>query len=367
MILTECEQTLFDLIRVALWNQCPQMHYDKLSEAVWTEIYNLSIKQGVCSVVFDGVCRLDSSVQPPADLLLTWAANTKLSEKRYQKINETIEKLDKVFKQEGIRMLLLKGRSISEYYPIPSHREYGDVDIYLGNDFEKGNSLLQIKGRYENSSPKHTLYIYNGTPIENHRYFVDKVAGKSGAAAKRRRVFEHVERELHLTLSEDRPCYINDILVPSPTFAYIFMLMHAGVHLSDELVVRHLCDWACFLYKNKDKYDEDRIETVISNLKFRQFSNLLTFAAIHYIGMPQEYAPRHYSGDINARLEARFIRSLFHRFPGANAVARNTPLCKWKRFYSKQWAFSLFYQEHLLERFVRTLNKWINKKNNINH
>ncbi len=362
MKLTISEQALFDLIQVALWNHSPQMDYSSFQEDIWTKIYRLSIKQGVCGIVFDGVCQLEPTVQPPANLFLTWAANTKLAEVRYRKINEVVNKLNDTLNKKGIQMLLLKGRTIAEYYPNPSHREYGDIDIHLGGNFDKGAAVLLENGTFKDSSDKHQVCIYDGFPVENHRSFIDKATGVKFFATKRKRAFAEVEDELHRILSDGKKCHLTNIVIPPPTFIYIFLLMHAGVHLPNELVVRHLCDWACFLYRNKGEYDEERIKKVLKYLNFGKFSNLLTYIAIRYIGLPQEYAPSFYSENIDAQLESQCIRNLFYHFPGANEVTNNTMFCKWKRFYSKQWSYSLFYKEFPLERLIYTLTIWIQKK-----
>ena len=76
-----------------------------------------------------------------------------------------------VCRQNGIRLLLMKGHGLSELYPKPQSRPSGDIDIYLFDDYEKGNFLF---GDGVNSfNKKHASYDYHGVHIENHKMPLD--------------------------------------------------------------------------------------------------------------------------------------------------------------------------------------------------
>lgn len=51
-----------------------------------------------------------------------------------------------VFAENGIRLLLLKGLGLSRNYPVPAHRECGDIDIYLFGASDEGDRLLLQMG-----------------------------------------------------------------------------------------------------------------------------------------------------------------------------------------------------------------------------
>lgn len=74
---------------------------------------------------------------------------------------------------------------LSTYYPIPSHREGGDIDIftYSADHSRKSDAeanrladrLMEEKGievDFEHSE-KHSMFYYKGIPIENHKTFIN--------------------------------------------------------------------------------------------------------------------------------------------------------------------------------------------------
>lgn len=350
---------LFDLLKVSLWGASPQMDYSELSEVEWKEVYRLSGKQGVRGLVLDGISALHEAMQPGDKLVLTWAANAEFQKRRYEHNTQVMLELNADLAEKGIEMLLLKGKGLAAYYPNPEHREYGDIDVYLFDKWEAGNELLREKGEFVKEQEKHTVFKYNNVVVENHKTLIDLIKEGDLFNKKQRKAFDEVERTL-TEIVRDEPAHLldNQVRIPSPTFNFLFLLMHAGNHLGDELVVRHLCDWACFLVVNKGKYDELRIQEVLELLNFRELCFLLTDAAIHWLGMPTEFAPSFYKQGGRENDEKRLMDSLFYHFPKANEVKRNTLWCKWQRFYQKQWKYDLFYKWHLPERLIRTMWIW---------
>ena len=360
---TITELALFDMLKLSLWNKFPVFNYCSFSDSDWKNVFNLAVKQGVRGLAFDGISRLDESSQPSDELMLMWAANVKMIELRCERNTQTLLALKEELFAKGIRMLLIKGKALAECYPIPSYREYGDIDVYLFDQWDKGNKFLQERGKWIKSTSKHTAYRYSGIPIENHQTFIDLINENDIFCRKRKRAFQEVEDLLHGILSDDTVCYLHDldIQIPSATFNFVFLLMHAGTHLKGELVIRHICDWACFLVSNKGKYDEAILEKVLCHLKFRNLCFLLTDVAINYVGMSIEYAPSFYHIAKKKNEEDILMDSLFHRFPGVAEVKRNTLWCKWLRFYEKHKRTDLFYKEYLPESILRTMFVWCKK------
>ena len=87
--------------------------------------------------------------------------------------------------------------------------------------------------------PKHSEYVWDGVLIENHRTILN---------VRRNRT----ERELNAVLvrlleKEGTHGLAPGIQAPRATFNAIFLIRHAAVHFQKEgIVLRHLCDWACF-------------------------------------------------------------------------------------------------------------------------
>lgn len=104
----------------------------------WQDVIDFSLKQGVAGITFDSYQQMGESIDPkyaPNELaVMAWFGYTNILEKKYQKHKIAIDKLASFYQQNDIRMVLLKGFGLSQYWPVPKHRLSGDMDIYLFGD-----------------------------------------------------------------------------------------------------------------------------------------------------------------------------------------------------------------------------------------
>ena len=131
MELNQSEKMLFALLRSAL-NTIPvnSALFADVSLLSWQNCYKLAVEQGVMALAWDGIQTLPTCLQPPKALKLNWAMAVENYEKRYRRYCHTIAELSAFYKIHGITTVQLKGVGLSTYYPIPSHREGGDIDIF---------------------------------------------------------------------------------------------------------------------------------------------------------------------------------------------------------------------------------------------
>ena len=113
--------------------------------------------------------------------------------------------------------------------------------------------------------------------IENHRTILN---------VRRNRT----ERELNAVLvrlleKEGTHGLAPGIQAPRATFNAIFLIRHAAVHFQKEgIVLRHLCDWACFLTRHWDEIDHALFRTAMEDYRMDRFADLMTAAAVEYLG-----------------------------------------------------------------------------------
>lgn len=162
--------------------------------------------------------------------------------------------------------------------PLPEHRECGDIDIYLYGQSDKGDRVLhEIGAHLYFDVPKHSEYVWDGVLIENHRTILN---------VRRNRT----ERELNAVLvrlleKEGTHGLAPGIQAPRATFNAIFLIRHAAVHFQKEgIVLRHLCDWACFLTRHWDEIDHALFRTAMEDYRMDRFADLMTAAAVEYLG-----------------------------------------------------------------------------------
>lgn len=244
----------------------------------WERIYRMAADHGLSAVVWDGICRLPAAQQPPRETRIRWALSAEKLEERYRHQQQTASKLAARFSEEGLRMLLLKGLGLSRDYPIPEHRECGDIDIYLYGQSDKGDRILhEIGAHLYFDVPKHSEYVWDGVLIENHRRILN---------VRRNRTERELNALLVRLLEKDGTHGLAPgIQTPPATFNAIFLIRHAAVHFQKEgIVLRHLCDWACFLTRHWDEIDHALFRTAMEDYRMDRFADLMTAAAVEYLG-----------------------------------------------------------------------------------
>ena len=244
---------LFALLRASLKQKPTDAGcFQQVSEEEWTQCYRLAKTQGVMALAWDGVRMLPDNLQPPIELKLLWAVAVEKYEKKYARYCRTIDELTALYAHEGIATVQMKGVGLSTYYPIPSHREGGDIDIYTFSADKNGMSdkeasrladeLMERQGiEMEMHSYKHSNFYYQGIPIENHKMFLNAkhhpVIAQANALLKKR--LEPVRTTLL-----DGTC---KIWIPSAEFNTIFLAVHTLQHYGSGIALHHLCDWAMLI------------------------------------------------------------------------------------------------------------------------
>ena len=251
----------------------------------WQSVYALARKQGVLAIAFDGLTKLFAQDKEfaksfPQSLKLQWINAVFNIEQRYERQREVCAELAEKWAEQGVKTLCLKGMAFSTYYPVPNHRECGDFDCYLYDDYAKGNAIAKSLGvKVDESMYKHSEMVYRKVMIENHRFIVAVRGGKK-------------MKQLHATLDDlarnevRTPIFDTKIEMPSPMFNALFLNHHALTHfLSEGIRLRHILDWAMFIKKEQDNFDWQRFYSLCEEFEMRAFVDCLTALAIEVCGV----------------------------------------------------------------------------------
>lgn len=277
------EQMLLALLRSSLHEQeAERIFFINASEKDWKQCYHLAIEQGVMALAWDGVMQLPKELHPSRNLKLAWAMAVERYESKYLRYCKTVDELSTFYAKHGIEMVQLKGVGFSTLYPIPAHREGGDIDIYTWSanknrmDDRQANALadtlMQEQGiEVEHHSYKHSNFYYKGIPVENHKSFLNVKDIKEAVQAN-----EILHRELNPQIVE---LAVGKVQTPSPAFNALFIAFHAMQHYGSGIALHHLCDWAVILKQYGLLIPEE-----MKNCRFYEGIKALTHLCNEYLG-----------------------------------------------------------------------------------
>lgn len=248
------EEMLFALLRASLHKKdIETSFFVNATEIDWDVCFRLAQKQGVMALAWDGIVKLPTQLQPHQDLKIRWGVKVELCERKYKRYCKVANDITQLYKKHDIATLHLKGVGLSALYPVPSHREGGDIDIYTYSanknrmtDAEANRMadiLMQEKGIKvsTNHTPKHSNFHYKEIPVENHKSFLNVTQYKVAVQGN---------KILNKCLNPQATELLNGeytIHTPSSDFNTLFLAFHAAQHYGSGLALHHLCDWAILI------------------------------------------------------------------------------------------------------------------------
>ena len=162
-------EIMLEFLRSAVLDKKPDI--TDTSDINWDVLMDMSAEQGVLAWVWDGICKLPKELKPPRLQSINWGLSAQEVWDTYVKQMRVLEGMVSSCKENGIRLLLLKGIGLSRLYPKPESRPSSDIDIFLFEDYEKGNRLFT--GHDIKRIDKHASFQIDGVLIENHYYFFE--------------------------------------------------------------------------------------------------------------------------------------------------------------------------------------------------
>lgn len=225
--------------------------------------FALAQQQEVSAIALDGLQKIAAAFP---DLLindaslkamkLQWIGNMMAQERRYNANFIAAKDLAELYDDNEICTYILKGLSIAQLYPVPSHRFSCDMDCFLLSKenmsvaYESGNSIVKAIGcNVDADYYKHSVFAYKGLAVENHRYC---------CSVKRSKRTRELERYLESLLNGYAPEYIKGtkMALPPRMFQALFMIEHANGHfLYSKMSMKHICDWAMMRKAFKETLD----------------------------------------------------------------------------------------------------------------
>lgn len=252
----------------------------KLSESEWFALYEMGKRQGITAILFEKIQKLPKEIAPPKELAIKWMSHTLSIEKQIRIRWHKCREFANLMHHNKIDTILIKGISCSLYYPNPLHREFGDLDCYLGEKFEQGNLLCEQEGYSVNRYYyKDSAINYHGMLVENHRFFLP-IRGN--------RKMKELEKHLRSIVVKQDMTYVTNshLILPTPDFNALFLTMHALNHfLNEGIKLRFILDWCFFLKKEQNNINWEEFYMWCDKMHLSRFTNALTAISVKYFGL----------------------------------------------------------------------------------
>lgn len=312
----------------------------------WPALIEIADCQSVAVLASDGLQTLyDQGLYRPNDdrdtrrLKAQWFGKTFNYEQRYSEQLNAAKKMANWLASSGIQTVVMKGLTVAECYPIPSHRYSSDFDCFLVKDgehlhaWEAGNKVIEDHGLHVGRSfYKNSAFHIDGLYVENHKFCTPCRGNKT--LVRLERLLQQIILDGTLTPFDD-----TGLMRPPSMFSALFLTEHAYSHfLHEGLNLRHILDWALFRRYHADNLDWAQFDRYCEEFGVSRFVVSMDHLGEYVLGLREE------SGltSIDQRMLASIWEGLQlhhdldpHSMRAKFAFAGNTIRAAWKyRAYS---------------------------------
>lgn len=189
--------------------------------------------------------------------------------------------------RKGIAPVLLKGQGIASWYPVPTLRQAGDIDLYV-KEYDRACAILEgLFGPKESENSKHASFHVGGTlEIELHRY--------TETLPKRRDNAFYAGISDEGTSNNLVPVTLcgTDVMTPEDTFNAFYIFHHLWTHMrAMGIGMRQLCDWAALLRARKEHIDTERLKYWLKELRLLDVWQVFGCTAVEALQLDPSEVP----------------------------------------------------------------------------
>ena len=295
------------LLRAAIWNKDVQVNVQP--EDV-RNIMNLAAFQGTGPLVFDQLLKL-RDVDITDALRMQMKQQCVMSMMQQNTMMPILNQAWNALERADIHPVLLKGLALAQYYPQPHLRQWGDIDLYVGQkQYHLACKVLDATfpeadhPAEDDEDRKHYNYVFPNALLEMHRISMEF------AHPKDRRYYEQLEEKY---LTKDGPKFELEgltITTPEESFNVFFTFLHAWHHFIETgMNMKQLCDVAVLLHAKRDVIDRERLKEMLTKLHLMEVWQLIMYILVQHIGVSKDECP-FYSEQCKERAELFFAHIL---------------------------------------------------------
>lgn len=275
------QQTLLILLRQSLWQESSPLP-DRID---WMAVDVMARQQAVVSMAYDGAVSLKAELPP--EIKQKWNQRTMGGVIRNEQLLMAQDQVLGWLDQEKIPAAILKGSSVSRYYPQPDLRVLGDIDILIPRDkVERIREILVCNGYtfHESDHEFHLGFSKPGAYVEIH-YDVTTLPNSQGGEMIRNEIAKFLE-------NRDRACLMgHDFPVLCQNYQALSLLLHMVRHMTEGGIgLRQLCDWALYVSNTDPEYFAEVTAPMLERCGLLRYAQVATWTCVRWIGLPEQYA-----------------------------------------------------------------------------
>ena len=283
----QIDQTLLmlELLRSSILQKEPIIPNTKID---WDSLMDQSAEEGILAWVWDGICQLPKEFQIPRQQRINWGLSSGEITGIYEKQKQILSQILDTCSRHEIRLLLLKGISLSHLYDKPQCIPCGDIDIFVFDDYNRFNQLYSEY--YDYNYCHHDVFFLDGVRVENHREFIDTDTRQ--------------RKDINVYLSS---CLKDVRLTPFgyyelPPMAYLlFPTVHSMHHIYCDTTInmRSLADFAMYLRNHSKELRPDDCFMLLKQFRIDKGFEVLLYMSEFVLGISfdeyhQRSLPRNY-------------------------------------------------------------------------
>jgi len=279
----------------------------------WMTLDSITTSQGVISFAFDGASAM--KVDLPPEINDKWKIKTLRGVVKNERLLRAQDEIFGWFTQMAIPAVVLKGSSVSRYYPDPNLRALGDIDILVQKtDLEKVRTLLEQNGYvlHESDHAFHLGFSRKGVYVEIH-YAVTSFPDSAGGRVTEQYT-SHFLDDICQGVVEDHA-----FPVLNESNQALALLLHMIRHMFDEGIgLRQLSDWAMYVANADPACFENTTIPMLKDCGLLQYAKVATKCCISYLGLP-DFQLR-WCQDVDEEASWLFLTAVFN---GGNMGSAN--------------------------------------------
>lgn len=259
---------LLELIKAAFFDVSPVIPDD----TKWERVFDAAKSQCIVPLI---------SSRIPIEHKNEWLDVSYQSKAHFLRMIYEQNSLVRLFKENNIPFVILKGTAAAIYYPNPSLRTFGDIDLYISEEYLNFAKNLLEKNDYYFVKTDDSEYVYekNGISIELHI----KITGT---------YYNDVEKIIRNGLNSAVNYSINKNPFPGlPSYENgISLLGHIMHHLKTYGIgLRQIIDWMMFVHNVLDDSTwSNHFRLLAQDAGLEKLAITVTYMCKKWLGLPDD-------------------------------------------------------------------------------